>query len=143
MENEAVYISKILFSEIECLICGGSPCVVFGSPEDPDLYVFLCDNCYGYKSDSNSESEASSSSSADGENDELQCVDIGRKRRKKRGRKNKRCRRLSKRKAKKILQHGSVRGCRLTFAQKRFFGFVAGGGKPTRTKSSIEEQSYR
>lgn len=36
-------------------------------------------------------------------------------------------------KAKKILRHGTVRGHRLTRKQKRLFGFVAGGGKLTRT----------
>ena len=34
-------------------------------------------------------------------------------------------------KAKKILKHGEVKGHALTPKQKRFFGFVAGGGTPT------------
>jgi hypothetical protein len=39
---------------------------------------------------------------------------------------------LSPQKAKKILTEGEVRGKSLTGRQKRFFGFVAGGGKPTK-----------
>jgi len=35
-------------------------------------------------------------------------------------------------KAKEILRHGEARGKRLSKKQKRFFGFIAGGGKPTR-----------
>lgn len=38
---------------------------------------------------------------------------------------------LTKFKAKKILSDKSVRGKKLTGKQKRFFGFVAGGGTPT------------
>ncbi len=38
--------------------------------------------------------------------------------------------RLSQRKAKKILGEGMVRGHSLTKKQKRFFGAVAGGQKP-------------
>lgn len=41
---------------------------------------------------------------------------------------------LSMSKAKKILEDASIRGKALTAKQKRFFGFLAGGGKPTRTK---------
>ena len=41
---------------------------------------------------------------------------------------------LSKEKAKKILRDKSVRGHPLTPRQKRFMGFIAGGGKPTRVK---------
>jgi len=37
-------------------------------------------------------------------------------------------------KAKKILRDGEIRGKKLTAAQKRYFGLIAGGGKPTRTK---------
>ena len=39
---------------------------------------------------------------------------------------------VSPEKAKKILRDKSVRGRRLTAKQKRYFGFLAGGGKPTR-----------
>ena len=41
---------------------------------------------------------------------------------------------LTKRKARKILRHGSVRGKKLTKKQQGFFGLVAGGKKPTRRK---------
>jgi hypothetical protein len=37
-------------------------------------------------------------------------------------------------KARKILRDGSVRGKRLTPKQKRYFGLIAGGSKPTHTK---------
>jgi len=37
---------------------------------------------------------------------------------------------LTKKKAKKILEDGSVRGHPLTDKQKKFFGAVAGGEKP-------------
>ena len=39
--------------------------------------------------------------------------------------------RVSVSKAKKILKDDSVHGKPLTDKQKRFFGFIAGGGKPT------------
>ncbi len=39
---------------------------------------------------------------------------------------------LTSTKARKILRDKSVRGKRLTGKQKRLFGFVAGGGKPSR-----------
>jgi hypothetical protein len=38
--------------------------------------------------------------------------------------------RLTRKKARKILRHGSVRGKKLTGKQKRFLGAVAGGEKP-------------
>ena len=41
---------------------------------------------------------------------------------------------LSATKAKKILRDKSVRGHPITARQKRFFGFIAGGGRPTRLK---------
>lgn len=41
---------------------------------------------------------------------------------------------LTKAKAKKILEDKKVRGKKLTAKQKRFFGFIAGGGRPTRLK---------
>lgn len=41
---------------------------------------------------------------------------------------------VTKEKAKTILRDGSVRGHKLTPAQRRLFGFIAGGGKPTKTK---------
>jgi len=39
---------------------------------------------------------------------------------------------LTAKKAKTILGEGMVRGKKLTRKQKRFFGFVAGGGRLTR-----------
>lgn len=42
--------------------------------------------------------------------------------------------RLTKAKAKKILEDGEVGGRPLTARQKRFFGLIAGGGTPTRLK---------
>lgn len=37
-------------------------------------------------------------------------------------------------KAKEILKHGEVRGHALSEKQKKLFGFIAGGGRPTRLK---------
>ena len=37
-------------------------------------------------------------------------------------------------KAKEILRHGKVHGEPLTDKQKKYFGLIAGGGTPTRTK---------
>jgi len=39
---------------------------------------------------------------------------------------------LTKKKAKTMLREGTARGKSLTTKQKKFFGFIAGGGKPTR-----------
>ena len=41
---------------------------------------------------------------------------------------------LSKFKAKKILTEGKIGGKKISPAQKRFFGLIAGGGEPTRLK---------
>lgn len=41
---------------------------------------------------------------------------------------------LTKKKAKKILKHKSVRGKRLTAKQKRFFGAIAGGQRPRKKR---------
>ena len=41
---------------------------------------------------------------------------------------------VSRKKAKKILKHGSVRGKPLTPKQQGLFGVIAGGRKPTRLK---------
>lgn len=41
---------------------------------------------------------------------------------------------LTKAKAKKILEDKKVGGKKLTPKRKRFFGLIAGGGKPTRLK---------
>lgn len=41
---------------------------------------------------------------------------------------------LTKKKAKKILRHGTVRGKKLTGKQKRFFGVRVGGAKRKRGK---------
>ena len=54
--------------------------------------------------------------------------------RKKERKRNKMAKRITKAKARKILKDGKVRGKKLTAKQKRFFGLVAGGGKPTRQK---------
>lgn len=37
-------------------------------------------------------------------------------------------------KAKEILRDGTARGHKLTTKQKKLFGFVAGGGTPTKAK---------
>lgn len=47
---------------------------------------------------------------------------------------------VSKAKAKKILKDGKIRGKPLTAAQKRYFGLIAGGGKPTRTKRKTKKR---
>lgn len=44
-------------------------------------------------------------------------------------------------KAKKILADGEVKGHPLTEKQKRFFGLIAGGGTPTRTKKKKRKRS--
>lgn len=41
---------------------------------------------------------------------------------------------LTAKKAKKILSDGTVRGHKLTKKQKRFFGWKAGGSKPRKRK---------
>lgn len=41
---------------------------------------------------------------------------------------------LTKKKAKKMLREGRARGKRLTKKQKRFFGLIAGGGRPMKLK---------
>lgn len=43
---------------------------------------------------------------------------------------------ISPAKAKQILREGEIGGKTITAKQKRFFGFVAGGGTPTKVKSS-------
>lgn len=45
---------------------------------------------------------------------------------------------LTKKKAKKILEHGEVRGHALTGKQKRLFGLIASGKKPTRLHNPHE-----
>jgi len=52
---------------------------------------------------------------------------------------------LTERKAKLMLKEGRVRGKKITPKQKRLFGFVAGGGKPTRlrTKTSSTRRKKR
>ena len=42
--------------------------------------------------------------------------------------------RLTKKKAKEMLEHGEVRGHALTEKQRGLFGLIAGGGKPSRKK---------
>ena len=44
---------------------------------------------------------------------------------------------VSSQKAKKILRHGKVYGKRLTQKQKRYFGFIAGGGVPKYQQSDV------
>ena len=41
---------------------------------------------------------------------------------------------VSKHKAGEILKHGEVKGKKLTPKQKRFFGFIRGGGIPTKRR---------
>jgi len=45
-------------------------------------------------------------------------------------------RKLTVGKAKTILREGTARGQKLTSRQKRFFGFIAGGGTPTRLRAA-------
>lgn len=47
---------------------------------------------------------------------------------------------LTQKKAKKILEDKKVRGKPLTKAQKGFFGLIAGGGTPTRTKDDLAKR---
>ena len=54
--------------------------------------------------------------------------------------KNQKSIKISRDKAKEILADGEVRGQPLTDAQKRLFGFIAGGGKPTRLKEGRHER---
>lgn len=56
--------------------------------------------------------------------------------------KRKRKKKLTKRKARKILRHGSVRGRRLTAKQKRFFGARVGGA-PVRRKRKRKRKKRR
>ncbi len=49
-------------------------------------------------------------------------------------RRNAKGHKLTRAKAKLILEEGEVRGHKLTKKQKRFFGFISGGGKPTRLR---------
>ena len=46
-------------------------------------------------------------------------------------------------KAKKIKKHGEIRSKKLTKKQEGFFGLIAGGKKPTRTKSHNEHLAER
>ena len=46
-------------------------------------------------------------------------------------------------KAKLILREGEIRGRPLTEKQKKFFGFLAGGGKPTRASAHEEEKTKK
>ncbi len=50
---------------------------------------------------------------------------------------------LSTGKAKKILKDAAVSGKPLTAKQKRFFRFISGGGKPTKTRKPIAVGSRR
>lgn len=50
---------------------------------------------------------------------------------------------LSMRKAGTILKHGEVKGHPLTMKQKRFMGFVRGGGTPTKVKGSSFKRMKR
>jgi len=47
---------------------------------------------------------------------------------------------VTKAKAKKILKDGKIRGKPLTKKQKAYFGLIAGGGKPTRTKAKAKRR---
>ena len=46
-------------------------------------------------------------------------------------------------KARKIKKHGTIRGKKLTKKQEGFFGLIAGGGTPTRTKTHNEHLAER
>ena len=46
-------------------------------------------------------------------------------------------------KAKKIKKHGEIRGKKLTKKQEGFFGLIAGGRTPTKTKSHNEHLAER
>jgi len=48
---------------------------------------------------------------------------------------------LSKSKAKKMLEENEAQGKPLTKRQKRFFGFIAGGGTPTRLKKRPKKKA--
>ena len=50
---------------------------------------------------------------------------------------------LSPAKAKKMLKEGKANNKPLTAKQKRFFGFLAGGGKPTRTKPKVRRRKAK
>ena len=50
--------------------------------------------------------------------------------------KRKKIKKLTSTKAKLILSEGEVRGHKLTKKQRRLFGLIAGGRKPTRIKRS-------
>ena len=47
---------------------------------------------------------------------------------------------LGSEKAKKILKDKEVRGHALTPKQKRFFGFIAGGGEPTKLSGQAKRK---
>ncbi len=47
---------------------------------------------------------------------------------------------LTAKKAKKILSDGEVGGKELSGKQKRFFGLIAGGGRPTRLMSRLKRR---
>ena len=49
---------------------------------------------------------------------------------------------LSSSKARKILKDKEVRGHKLTKRQKRFFGFIAGGGTTTRLRKNAKRRKY-
>ena len=51
--------------------------------------------------------------------------------------------RMTRKKAKRVLRHGEVRGHKLTPKQKGLFGLIAGGGKPTRVKQSKRKARKR
>ena len=50
---------------------------------------------------------------------------------------------LTQRKARKILKEGVAQGKPLTSKQKSFFGLVAGGGTPTRIRGARKKPSGR
>jgi len=65
------------------------------------------------------------------------------RRRRRRKRRTKYKKRLTSRKAGKMLRHGKVRGKRLTRKQRGLFGLIAGGGKPTRLKRRKRKRRKR
>lgn len=50
--------------------------------------------------------------------------------------------RLTRKKAKEILRHGEVRGTPLSERQERFFGAIAGGQKPRKTKFKVGRTKF-
>lgn len=50
---------------------------------------------------------------------------------------------VSRKKAKKILKDGQIRGKKLTESQEGLFGLIAGGGTPTKLKKTKRKKARR